>query len=100
MMSSNRDFHNFMKNTYLSPYEEEYSRQLLRLQEVMSKGERINKLIVKQIAMSQDLQCKFSHLSTSPNLNAFTRRLTIAQCVLLCKQIKNLTSKIKREITI
>jgi len=99
-MSSNRDFHNFMKNTYFSPYEEEYGRQLLRLQEVMSRGKRINKLIAKQIAISQDLQRKFSDLSASSNLDDFTRRLTIAQCVLLCKQIKNLTSKIKREITI
>ena len=89
-----------MKNTYFSPYEEEYSRQLLRLQEVTLRSKRINKLIAKQLAMSQDLQHKFSDLSTSSNLDAFTRRLTIAQCVLLCKQIKNLTSKIKKEITI
>jgi len=99
-MSSNQDFHTVMKNTYFSPYEEEYDRQLLRLQDITSKSERISRLIAKQIATSQDLQRKFSDLSTLSSSDAFTKRLTIAQCVLLCKQIKNLTSKIKKAITI
>ena len=99
-MSSNRNFNTLMENTYFSPYEEEYDRQILRLQDITSKSERISRLIAKQIAISQDLQQKFADLSTLSSSDAFTKRLTIAQCVLLCKQIKNLTSKIKKGITI
>jgi len=98
-MPFNRGSHTLMKSTYLSPYEEEYNRQLFRLQKVMSRSKRISKLVARQVAMSQDLQGKFSNLSTSSGSDAFTKRLIMAQCALLCKQIMNLTSKIKREVT-
>ena len=99
-MPSNRNFNTLMENTYFSPYEEEYNRQILRIQDITSKSERITRLIMKQMATSQELQQKFAHLPTLSSSDTFTKRLIIAQCVLLCKRIKNLNSKIKKAIAI